>query len=184
MYLRLIVHPLHTHPHAHLWPSKTPTCGWPDTPKSVGKFDFGYKKHAYNSWGCPDTPTRSGWSPPHEPPAGPPGQQRRNPPRTATFSGLISIVCAARELINYEDIPSRFTRGQLQHPFSERVVLAPHMTVAVLSNTLKAAATLLFTAQVEPSSSAKALHTRRGKVPPPEQGPLLHAPPTYQSRAE
>ena len=35
-------------------------------PKSCGKFDFGYKKHAYNSRGCPDIPTRSGWSPPHE----------------------------------------------------------------------------------------------------------------------
>ena len=35
-------------------------------PKSVGKFDFGYKEHAYNSWGCPDIPTRSGWSSPHE----------------------------------------------------------------------------------------------------------------------
>jgi len=35
-------------------------------PKSCGKFDSGYKKHAYNSWGCPDIPTRSGWSPPYE----------------------------------------------------------------------------------------------------------------------
>ena len=35
-------------------------------PKSCGKFDFGYKKHAYDSWGCPDIPTRSDWSPPYE----------------------------------------------------------------------------------------------------------------------
>ena len=37
-------------------------------PKSVGKFDFGYKKHVCNSWGCLDNSTRSGWSPPHEMP--------------------------------------------------------------------------------------------------------------------
>ena len=59
-------HPLHTHRQAHVRLSKTPTSGRLDMPKSCGKFDSGYKKHAYNSWGCPDIPTRSGWSPPHE----------------------------------------------------------------------------------------------------------------------
>ena len=81
MYLRLIVHPLHTHPHAHLWPSKTPTSERPNMPKSCGKFDFGYKKHACNSWGCPDIPTRSGWSPPHE-----------------FTNGLYSTCCTAAQL--------------------------------------------------------------------------------------
>ena len=58
-------HPLHTHTQTHLWLSKTPTLGCPNTPKSCGKIHFGYKKHACNSWGCSDIPTRSGWSPPH-----------------------------------------------------------------------------------------------------------------------
>ena len=35
-------------------------------PKSCGKFDFGYKKHACHSWACSDNSTRSSWSPPQE----------------------------------------------------------------------------------------------------------------------
>ena len=59
-------HPLHTHRQAHVRLSKTPTSGRLDMPKSCGKFESGYKKHAYNSWGCLAFLTRSGWSPPHE----------------------------------------------------------------------------------------------------------------------
>ena len=58
-------HPLHTHRQAHVRLSKTPTSGRLDMPKSCGKFESGYKKHAYNSWGCLAFLTRSGWSPPH-----------------------------------------------------------------------------------------------------------------------
>ena len=32
-------------------------------PRSIGNFDFGYKKHACNSWACSDNSTKSGWSP-------------------------------------------------------------------------------------------------------------------------